>query len=154
MKIHSDTLTETDLWRELPSGCYIDNLTRHGSRSRDHAFKFNMSATPGPDAHGLDRCYSRNTGIYGGPGSAYEKAATWIEWGDWIVRLFLIDPKAKIGDYDGPDDFIAQTQHLAPFRPKREDATLHATLWREKLIPVAPTDAWTEIPNPYERTYA
>lgn len=132
MRIHSDTLTTSDLYENLPDGCYLE-VTTHGSRKRDHAFNVTMGAMPGKDAHGIKRAYARNTGQFGGEQDAYTRAATYIEWGDWMVALLKIDPDAIIGYYEGSDDFVRQTQNAAPRRPDRENAETHADRWSEEL---------------------
>lgn len=40
-----------------------------------------------------------------------EMAASWAEWGWWLVRLFERDPDARCGDYKGVDDFHEQTNY-------------------------------------------
>lgn len=135
MRIHTDNLTAEDLRQAVPRGCYLE-YTTHGSRKRDHAFQVGLSAAEGTDAHGIKRCYARNTGQYGGDGYG-DRAATWVEWGDWMVALLKIDPDAIIGQYEGADDFVAQTTQYAPSRPAREDAQAHAERWAKELRDVA-----------------
>ena len=149
MKIHTDKISRNDLWAKLPDGCDLE-VTTHGSRKRDHAFAVKMSARRGEDAHGLKRVYARNTGRFGAdtyrpsgyegypaPVDEWDRAATYIEWGDWMVALFKIDPGAIIGQYDGPSNFVEMTTEYAPHRPKREDAVKHAARWKEELSAVA-----------------
>ena len=131
MDIHTDKLTKADLWAAVPSGCYLE-VSEHGSRSRARKFTVGMSAAHGADAHGIKRAYARNTGNYGGGGD-YDRAATWIEWGDWMVALFQLDPGAKIGMYDDPGEFVRMTTEYAPTRPARENAPEHAKRWRAEL---------------------
>jgi hypothetical protein len=38
-----------------------------------------------------------------------ELAASWAEWGWWLVRLFERDPDAACGDYRGVEDFHDKT---------------------------------------------
>ena len=130
MRIHTDTITEADLHRTLPAGTHLECMKR-GSRKRDHAFEVGMGAVPGSDANGIKRCYARNTGQYGG--DRYDRAATWVEWGDWMVELFQIDSKAIIGNYDGIGDFLLATAHQAPHRQERESAANHAARWARTL---------------------
>ena len=42
-----------------------------------------------------------------------EFAATWTEWGLVIDALFKVDPNAKIGHYDGREEFLRTTDELA-----------------------------------------
>lgn len=132
MKIHADKLTASDIYKAAPDRTYVE-LTERGSRKRKRAFDVGLSASHGDDAHGLARVYSRNTGRTGAMGD-YDRAATWIEWGDWMVELFKIDPAAVIGNYDGAHDFVVQTQAAAPHRPARENAEFHADRWSEELF--------------------
>jgi hypothetical protein len=136
MQIHTDKITVADLHRELPSGCDLE-VAERGSRSRARRFDVGIGAERGTDAHGIKRAYARNSGQYGA--DTYSRAATWVEWGDWMVALFKIDPEAKIGHYNGAGDFIEQTRRFAPHRPERENAVAHAQRWAEELLgaPVA-----------------
>lgn len=130
MKIHADKLYAADM-RETPAGVHSEFIER-GSRSRARAFDVSLSAQHGHDRHGIKRCYARNTGRSGGAGD-WDRAATWVEWGDWICELFRRDPKAIIGQYDGATDFVAQTAAAAPYRPERENAGAHAERWAEEI---------------------
>jgi hypothetical protein len=132
MIIHTDKLTESDLLRTKPKGCFLE-YEKRGSRSKAYAFKVGISAMPGKDAHGIARCYARNTGQYGGAGQG-DRAATWVEWGDWMTELFKVDPDAVIGQYKGAHDFVLQTQAAAPYRPARENAEIHADRWSEEVF--------------------
>lgn len=132
MRIHTDKLTADDLYSAVPSGCYLE-ISQKGSRKRDHAFEVGMSARPGSGAHGIKRSYPRNTGNCGSAGD-FDRAATWVEWGDWMVALLKIDPNAIIGHYDGASDFVRVTTDYAVHRPAREDAPIHATRWSEELF--------------------
>jgi hypothetical protein len=133
MKIHTDRLERRDLFATVPAGCWLEAVER-GSRSRAHAFDVRLSADHGADAHGLARVYAQNSGRHGadqGP----DRAATWIEYGDWMVELFKRDPSARIGMYDSPADFVRMTTDYAPHRPKRENAPAHAKRWAAELRP-------------------
>jgi hypothetical protein len=132
MDIHTDKLTREDLFRELPSGCDLECMTA-GSRSRARKFKVGIAADYGTDAHGIKRAHARNSGQFGGDSNGYDRAATWVEWGDWMVALFKIDPSAKIGPYADPGEFVRITTEYAPHRPARENAVTHAERWKEEL---------------------
>lgn len=129
MKIHTDTLTMRDLYGAVPEGVYLEAIQK-GSRSRARAFEVHMSAEAGTDRHGIKRCYATNSGQYG---AGYDKAATYIEWGDWMVELFKIDPAAIIGPYERAEGFVEQTTRYAPHRPERESAPEHAERWAQTL---------------------
>jgi hypothetical protein len=131
MKIHTDKITINDLHRLSPAGVYVE-ATQHGSRSHDHAFKVGLSAEHGTDAHGIKRSFARNSGQFGGSGN-YDRAATYIEWGDWMVELFKIDPLAVIGQYKGASHFVEATTEAAQWRSERESAVKHADRWRDEL---------------------
>ena len=131
MKIHTNKLTRNDLYAALPDGLHLECVAK-GSRKRDHAFDVGIGAMPGTDAHGIKRCYARNSGTYGAA-HEYGKAATYIEWGDWMVELFKIDPDAIVGPYEGIDGFIDATTHQASWRPEREAAHTHADRWAREL---------------------
>jgi hypothetical protein len=135
MQIHTNKLSWEDLHRELPKGCWLD-VSLHGSRSRARRFDVRISAEHGEDAHGIKRCYAQNTGQYGGETSG-DRAATYIEWGDWMVALFKLDPEARIGIYESPSDFVEKTRNYAPHRPTRENARRHAIRWELELSAVA-----------------
>jgi hypothetical protein len=115
----------------MPDGCYLECVQK-GSRKRDHAFEVGMSAGYGTDAHGINRCFARNSGKYGSNGDG-DRAATWVEWGDWMVALLELDPDAIIGHYDGAEEFTRITTDYAPHRPARENAPAHAERWAVAL---------------------
>ena len=130
MRIHTKHLTADDLERLKPEGTYIE-ITEHGSRKRARAFKVKLYGEPGKDAHGITRKYSTG-GAYGTTDGLY-RALTWVEWGDWMVELFKIDPGAIIGSYVGQSGFLTDTWHAASHRPKREDAEFHQERWSREL---------------------
>lgn len=101
MRIHSDILTERDIYEAMgrAGDSVRGTVTIHGSRSRAHAFNVNLTGTssrrtnPGTsDAYwGVDR----------------DRAATWDEWGMFLSELFRRDPNLTIpsayptaGDFD------------------------------------------------------
>mgnify|MGYP000923886212 CR=1 FL=1 len=137
MRIHTKHLTRDDLVRAKPEGSYIE-IAEHGSRKRDHAFEVKLYGNPGKDAHGITRRFSTG-GAYGTTDGCY-RALTWIEWGDWMVELFKIDPGAIIGQYEGWRDFCEWTYEAAHHRPDRENAVEHASGWADELWLAAETD--------------
>jgi hypothetical protein len=141
MRIHTDKISQVDLHRIIVSrdGLYPE-IAGKGSRKRDHAFEFGIEAAPGPDAHGIRRCYSRNSGNMGTK-HGYGKAATWIEYGDIMADLFAIDSEAIVGPYDGVHDFVKKTLEAAPHRPERENAETHANRWRDALLEMGTDNA-------------
>lgn len=79
MRIHSDTLTESDFHDAMRAAAVgIYRLNRHGSKSRHHAF---------------DVIFTGSGGRYGGGwGNTDYVSATWDEWGIALGVLFARDP--------------------------------------------------------------
>lgn len=112
MKIHSDTLTQDDLYNSLfaandrgrvADSVYFDILDPAGSRKRLRAFEVRLASSeklPG------DNRRLTNSGTRGA-GNLW--AATYDEWGWIIAEIFKRDPSATVGDYDGVDDFNRRT---------------------------------------------
>ena len=127
MKIHTDTLTSSQLYAAqhgLP--VYLESVQK-GSRSRARAFDVHLSADK-------DEAHRFNTNFY--PNDRVgDAAATWDEWGIWIDRLFMLDPEAIIGQYDGVDDFYSQTRNAweSPYntdhKPGSVWARAHTAPW-------------------------
>lgn len=132
MRIHSDVLTEQDLYAALraaraehPIGAdvRIDTCSRHGSRKRAFAFEVRLLAdcreTPADVAADLVAAGRRsqrvrplpNGGTYGADHGAYGYAPTWCEYGWWIDALYAIDPDAIIGWYKDRADFDGKTRY-------------------------------------------
>lgn len=130
MRVHTKYLTADDLVRLKPEGTYSE-VTSHGSRKRDRAFEVKMVGEPGKDRHGITRRF-KTGGAYGTTDGRH-RALTWVEWGDWMVELFKIDPGAIIGKYEGWREFCEWTYELAYSRPDRENAVEHATRWQNEL---------------------
>lgn len=125
MRIHTDKLNPVhlDAACEGMPGVAL-GWTEHASRKRDRAFEVRMVGEPGKDRHGIAR--KRPVGRY--------RALTWVEWGDWMVELFKIDPGAIIGKYEGWREFCDWTYELSFSRPDRENAVEHATRWQNELL--------------------
>jgi hypothetical protein len=105
MRIHSDVLGSDDLQAalaEIPyGGVYLQcRPTRHGSRSRDHAYEAKLRG------YGARHTRRPNSGTYGADD---EYAATYDDWGYWLAELFSRDPNAICGPYKGAADFQRQT---------------------------------------------
>lgn len=82
MRLHTN-LDETDLYNAArDAGVTLERLTRHGSRTADHAFEV---ALGGSSKHG---------GQYG---NADFKTATWDEWGIFLAALYVDDPDMRAG---------------------------------------------------------
>lgn len=91
MRIHSDTLTETDFYdagkiaRVLWNG---STISKHGSRTRANGWEVIL------------RGESNRSPMGGGDG----KAATWDQWGVFLGVLFDRDPSMTCRAYE---DFVA-----------------------------------------------
>lgn len=90
MRLHTNTITESDVHQAVENllGVYA-TVTRHGSRSHDHALEIRLEGNG----------YLTNTGN-GGAGAT--EGATWDEWGVMIARLYEIDPDALWGSAKYP----------------------------------------------------
>lgn len=105
MRIHTDILTESDLYQAAAragDGVRVE-MTEHGSRKRARAFDFQLSGTS---------TRRRNTGNYGAAGEASywgpdrSHAATWDEWGMFLGELFRRDPGAVVPNvYESGEHF-------------------------------------------------
>lgn len=93
MKIHSDTLTEDDLFNSLfaandrgrvADSVYFAKLDPASSRSRLHGFEIQLASS--------------------------EKVSV-DEWGWIIAELFKRDPTAIVGGYDGIKDFNRRSSY-------------------------------------------
>lgn len=136
MLIYTDQLTESDLYRELPSKDLFLICESKGTKKAARKFSATVYALPeleeagGHDSHGIPRQYHTNSGYAGG---TQVWAATWVEIGDWMVHLFRLDPFAKIGYYDGWEDFVFSTETASAHRPEHENAPVHAERWAREL---------------------
>lgn len=147
MKLHSNILTEHDVESatervrgEHKQDIYVAELVTTGSRKRKAGVSFKGYARRGR--------YATNGLIHGAEGA---RAATWSAWGYLITELFIRDPEAIIGTYNGVADFIRQCTEthtrVAEHQPKdlkRYDigflgANLRALAeeWNEELVDLA-----------------
>jgi hypothetical protein len=53
----------------------------------------------------------RNGGDIGALHEVY-RAASWTAWGYFIARLFQLDPEARVGQYNGLNDFRYQCERM------------------------------------------
>lgn len=110
MKLHTDTLTISDMHRALTATVPAATLeaVEQGSRSRARGVTFRIAADARPGRR------RRDDGRYGAEDAfmpAYTYAATWDEHGAFFARLFTLDPEAIIGPYKGRADFNRQTAY-------------------------------------------
>jgi hypothetical protein len=115
MRLHTDTLAESDLRSALKSsglageGVAIDLLVPYGSRKRARGYEVHLAAHPGTDRFGKNR-RAANTGHSGADSETYRKAATYDEWGVFISALYKLDATMVFGPYKDSDDFHTQTE--------------------------------------------
>jgi hypothetical protein len=112
MMIRTDKIQRSDLFRALEEVSPLLDLEVTQHRSRTHARGFRVTLTWTGEKVKGDGRYRRNygTGQWNAP-----LAATWDEWGEWMDKLFTIDPGAVIGQYKGRDDFMRQTADVLPW---------------------------------------
>ena len=109
MKLHSDSLTVSDIREALATarrkgnvtgGIKLLTLDQQGSRSRANGFEVRLGSDYADGIH--KRKTNDNTGNY---------AATWAEWGWFIVELFMLDNDLTFGQYKSLEDFHGQTRY-------------------------------------------
>lgn len=125
MRIHTDTLTHSELVAALPGGVYA-YITAKGSRKRDHAFEVTLYVFEKDALH-------RRYGNSGGYGRSDDVAATWDEWGVWIAKLYKSDHDALIGPYESYSSFFDSTMKHRDYVQSWNKPTSLA--WRTHLAP-------------------
>ena len=97
MRFHTDTLTHDDIYAAARvAQVSVETSSRHGSRSRDHAFEISL--------RGNSR---RRPNFYNGDG---QYAATWDQWGVFIAFLFKCDSSLLSRTDKNADAFHERTQ--------------------------------------------
>ena len=108
MRIHSNVLTPGDLFRAmsaaLPEAPDVNLILQGTFGSRSHAKAFEIALR----GHGARHTRRPNTGIAGS--ASAERAATFDDWGWFCVAVFDMDPDAKVGQYNGSEDFHRATK--------------------------------------------
>lgn len=103
MKVYSDSLTQRDLDAASNIPAYYPEVKREWvGRLRERAYDVRLVGSSNR---------WRNSGVYGAEST---RSATHDQHGEWMARLFEVDPDAIIvGDsrYEGRDDFHAQTEY-------------------------------------------
>lgn len=114
MRIHTYTLTERDVYEAAGAAskfghgrCFVANLSRHGSRSHDHAFAVNLTGDGTVNKRRVNYGTSQTRDRFD-----REFAATWDQWGVFLAVLFDRDPDMIAGPYKGVDDFHRQTGNV------------------------------------------
>jgi len=118
MRIHTDILTEADIHdaaREARVSYAGGGFTRHGSRSRDHAFNVLLTGESKRRPNG------------GNYGAADDYAATWDQWGVFLAVLFDRDPNMKTPYYVDAHDFHVRTNDR--FNPDGNDRAEGLGYW-------------------------
>lgn len=116
MKIHTDNLTASQVNAALnaaksaglvDASIIFDKLEEKGSRSRVRSFDVHLEWI-GTKVKGDGRRFA-NTGTRGAEKGVY--AATYDEWGHFLVNIFEMDPEAKTYYYDGRANFNGHTRY-------------------------------------------
>lgn len=106
MRIHTDTLTSTDMYNATDAATRAvggnpaikavrpTKMELHKSRSRRHAYEVLLTG-------------SNSRGQNGDPRTP---AATYDEWGFFLAYLFAKDPEMTCTYYTDADDFDAKTE--------------------------------------------
>jgi len=136
MRIHTNTLTETDVWTFVRGVNAIGDRSgppaltgvggtavSHGSRTHARALEVQLTGTSPRRP---------NTGTRGSDSDVY--AATWDEWGMMLARLFHRDPAMVVGSVGRPIYLNAEHFHWATGNrfaaPMSYDALTSATQHR------------------------
>lgn len=112
MKLHSDTLTDSDIYLAIRNARDLDGVADHvsmdtfrsaGTRTRARAWDIHLGTdTRDRDATGKMRRKPTNSA---NQDDLADYAATYSEWGWFIARLFETDPNAVFGPYKGKEHF-------------------------------------------------
>lgn len=102
MRIHTDKLTETDVYqaaRRAGEAVRV-TVTEHGSKSRARAFNVTLTGTSSR------RPNNGTGGRYRDGVGTDDYAATWDEWGMFLGELFRRDPAAVVPNvYESGEHF-------------------------------------------------
>jgi hypothetical protein len=126
MKLYSNLLTTEDVFWAFADARRMDGQDiRHQDvrafvpRGYRNGVEFYAYSVTGKRAS----AHRPQGGQFYGPDAA--RAATWDAWGYVIARLFDRDPEARIGYYDGRNDFIVKVnQELDRWHPPGTGAFL------------------------------
>jgi hypothetical protein len=99
LKIYADKIERRDLYAMLPLGVFLDceNITRPRVRPRGWIVRLEKPTSS----------RWRNSGQHG---AESVRAASWDDHGKWFAKLFDIDPGARLGPYDGREEFHLATK--------------------------------------------
>lgn len=137
MKLHTSLLM-TDIGNALTRvkelGLVAEDIrfmqfTIEGSRSRPYGYRIQLGTYnqhSGPTRSRRYKNSGRSGATTGYDGNDRVWAATYDEWGWFIGEIFLMDPSARFGSYDGAMDFYEQTG--GRFRPSAVPSVRYAPL--------------------------
>jgi hypothetical protein len=118
MKLHSDTLTENDIYAALrqaadmgdvPAHLIFDMLRPAGSRTRANAWDIHLGTyTKDRDTTGKMRRTPSNSTRQG---DLADYTATYSEWGWFIARLYWMDSEMVFGPYKSLEHFDQATRY-------------------------------------------
>ena len=94
MRLHTYATEDTIRDAAAKAGATLERFTRHGSRSRDHAFEVILSGD------------GRRGGQWAGGDT---KSATWDQWGIFLNHIYEVDQTMKCWAYEDADDFHWKT---------------------------------------------
>jgi hypothetical protein len=115
MRLHTNTLTSIVIYQALHAckqAGTVDRLVdfedfdHHRSMSRNYAYEIQLGWY-GTKVKGDGRRF-KNSGAYG---SSHVYAATYEEWGHFILALFELDPDLTFGPYKSLESFHSQTRY-------------------------------------------
>ena len=121
MKIFSDHLTTYDLHQAARKAgvelFHAERIYRERPRLRTYLYEISLSGSS-PYTSQSSFCEPH-------------KAATWSEWGRFMVELYKIDREARIGHYKSVDDFIDQTRRISehPGNNRPDNKGRYAAPW-------------------------
>jgi hypothetical protein len=119
MKLHSDTLTESDVREALQNAkdrggvdrlVVFSELNARGSRKRKGGFEVRLEWC-GFKVKGDGRRFVNS----GSRGAGQDYAAFYSEWGWFIAELFAKDSEMIFDRYDGEENFHESTRHAFHF---------------------------------------
>lgn len=97
MRIHTDTLTQLNVFEAARHARVEVDMSSHGSRKRDHAFNVLLTGE------------SRRRPNSGKGGASDDYAATWDQWGVFLAFLFNLDPHMVTPYYADANEFHTRT---------------------------------------------
>jgi len=101
MKAYSDTLSLDDLRDCLPPGIGMDATPMNRPRTRRHGWTIRLND--------WSRRQHKNSGTHGAA-TWDSPAASYDSHGEWMAKVYDLDPDAVIAVYKSRDDFHRQTR--------------------------------------------